>query len=160
MTRFSATAQERKWGVKLDGSRFKRSAMWHNVVWIGGAWIVSAIGAWLVCRARGYTVAAWVAPLTISAFFSVSISGSTTARRENSDYLLYTPRTGHIWRTTRVGRRKRACALAVCVQEIARSRGEISTTPIKPFAAGKSGARRPDMPRQAQNDAIALPLRA
>jgi hypothetical protein len=56
------------WGVKLDGSRFKRSAMWHNVVWIGGAWIVSAIGAWLVCRARGYAVAAWVAPLTISAF--------------------------------------------------------------------------------------------
>ena len=68
MTRFSATAQERMWGVKLDGSRFKRSAMWHNVVWIGGAWIVSAIGAWLVCRARGYAVAAWVAPLTISAF--------------------------------------------------------------------------------------------
>jgi hypothetical protein len=53
--------------VTLDCSRFKRSAMWHNVVWIGGAWIVAAIGAWLVCRARGYTVAAWVAPLTISA---------------------------------------------------------------------------------------------
>ncbi len=45
------------WGVKLDGSRFKRSAMWHNVVWIGGAWIVSAIGAWLVCRARGQALA-------------------------------------------------------------------------------------------------------
>jgi hypothetical protein len=47
---------------------FKGSAMWHDVVWIGGAWIVAAIGAWLVCRARGYTVAAWVAPLTISVF--------------------------------------------------------------------------------------------
>ena len=68
MMPFSATAQEKIWGVKLDGSRFKRSAMWHDVVWIGGAWIVAAIGAWIVCRARGYTVAAWVAPLTISAF--------------------------------------------------------------------------------------------
>ena len=35
MMPFSATAQERIWGVKLDGSRFKRSAMWHDVVWIG-----------------------------------------------------------------------------------------------------------------------------
>ena len=34
MMPFSATAQERIWGVKLDGSRFKRSAMWHNVVWV------------------------------------------------------------------------------------------------------------------------------
>jgi hypothetical protein len=42
--------------------------MWHNVAWFGGAWLVAAIGAWLLCRARGYTVAARVAPLTISAF--------------------------------------------------------------------------------------------
>ena len=47
--------------------RLKRSAM-HNVVWIGGAGLVAAIGVWLLCRACGYTVAAWVAPLTISAF--------------------------------------------------------------------------------------------
>jgi len=46
-----------------------------------------------------------------SPFVSVSISGSRTARREDSDYLSYTPRTGHIWRTTRVGKssRTRSC---------------------------------------------------
>ena len=46
----------------------KHSTMWHNVVWIGGAGLASVLGVWLLCRACGYTVAAWVAPLTISAF--------------------------------------------------------------------------------------------
>ncbi len=42
--------------------------MGHNAALIGGAWLVATIIAWLVCRWRGYTVAAWAAPLTISAF--------------------------------------------------------------------------------------------
>jgi hypothetical protein len=46
----------------------KRFAMGHNVVLIGGLWLVATVAVWLVCRWRGYTVAAWVAPLTISAF--------------------------------------------------------------------------------------------
>ena len=42
--------------------------MAHNVVLIGGLWLVATAAVWLVCHWRGYTVAAWVAPLTISAF--------------------------------------------------------------------------------------------
>ncbi len=42
--------------------------MGHNAALIGGVWIVAAVAAWLLCRLSGYTVAAWVAPLTISAF--------------------------------------------------------------------------------------------
>ena len=45
-----------------------KSAMGHNVVLIGGLWLVATVAVWLVCRWRGYTVAAWVAPLTVSAF--------------------------------------------------------------------------------------------
>jgi len=40
--------------------------MWHNVVWIGGIWLAATIVAWVVCRWRGYSAAAWA--LTISAF--------------------------------------------------------------------------------------------
>jgi hypothetical protein len=42
--------------------------MGHNVALIGGSWLATTIAVWLLCRWRGYTVAAWVAPLTISAF--------------------------------------------------------------------------------------------
>jgi hypothetical protein len=42
--------------------------MWHNVVLIGGGGLVASIVAWLLCRFSGYTVAAWVAPLAITAF--------------------------------------------------------------------------------------------
>jgi hypothetical protein len=42
--------------------------MEHNAVLIGGAGLVASVAAWLLCRLSGYTVAAWVAPLAISAF--------------------------------------------------------------------------------------------
>jgi hypothetical protein len=40
--------------------------MWHNIVWIGGIWLVAIVLAWLICRWRGYSVATWA--LTITAF--------------------------------------------------------------------------------------------
>ena len=40
--------------------------MWHNLVWIGGIGLVAIIIAWIVCRWRGYSVAAW--SVTIIAF--------------------------------------------------------------------------------------------
>src|ERR1700738_108065 len=42
--------------------------MEHNAVLIGGAGLVASLAAWLLCRLSGYTVAAWVAPLAITAF--------------------------------------------------------------------------------------------
>ena len=42
--------------------------MGHNAVWIGGVGLVASVAAWLVCRLSGYTVAAWVVPLTIVSF--------------------------------------------------------------------------------------------
>ena len=33
--------------------------MWHNIVWIGGFWLAATIIAWIVCRWRGYSIAAW-----------------------------------------------------------------------------------------------------
>jgi hypothetical protein len=36
--------------------------------WISYAWLGATIGAWLLCYARGYKIAMWAAPLTISAF--------------------------------------------------------------------------------------------
>jgi hypothetical protein len=42
--------------------------MSHNVTLIGSVWLLATIITWLECRWRGYTVAAWAAPLTISAF--------------------------------------------------------------------------------------------
>jgi hypothetical protein len=55
--------------------------MWHNLVWIGGAGLASAIAVWLLCRACGFSVAAWVAPLTISAFcFGLFLGVESTAK--------------------------------------------------------------------------------
>jgi hypothetical protein len=49
--------------------------------WIGYAWLAAAIGAWALCYARGYRIAAWVAPLTISAFcLGLYIGVQTTAK--------------------------------------------------------------------------------
>jgi len=42
--------------------------MGYNAVLIGGVGLAASIAAWLLCRLSGYTVAAWVAPLAISAF--------------------------------------------------------------------------------------------
>jgi hypothetical protein len=36
--------------------------------WISYVWIAASVGAWVLCYARGHRIAAWVAPLTISAF--------------------------------------------------------------------------------------------
>ena len=40
--------------------------MLHNLVWIGGIWVVALVFVWLICHWRGYNVAAWA--FTISAF--------------------------------------------------------------------------------------------
>jgi hypothetical protein len=40
--------------------------MWHNLLWIGGIWLVALVFAWLICHWRGYKMAAWA--FTISAF--------------------------------------------------------------------------------------------
>jgi hypothetical protein len=40
--------------------------MWHNLVWIGGIWLIALVFAWLICHWRGYNAAAWA--FTISAF--------------------------------------------------------------------------------------------
>jgi len=40
--------------------------MWHNLVWIGGIWLVALVFAWLICHWRGYNAAAWA--FLISAF--------------------------------------------------------------------------------------------
>jgi hypothetical protein len=33
--------------------------MWHDLVWIGGIWLVTLVFAWLICYWRGYNAAAW-----------------------------------------------------------------------------------------------------
>ena len=40
--------------------------MWHNLVWIGGIWLIATASAWLICTWRGYSFAAW--SFTIAAF--------------------------------------------------------------------------------------------
>ena len=55
--------------------------MGHNVALIGGSWLVATVAVWLICRWRGYAVAAWVAPLMISAFFlGLIIGGENTSK--------------------------------------------------------------------------------
>jgi len=58
--------------------------MGHNVVLIGGLWLVAAIAVWLLCRWRGYTVAAWVAPLTTALFALVFLSVLNTRAKVGS----------------------------------------------------------------------------
>ena len=55
--------------------------MWHNFMWIGGIWLVAIVLSWLICRWRGYNVAAWA--LTITAFclgIFVGVENSTHGR--------------------------------------------------------------------------------
>ncbi len=40
--------------------------MWHNIVWIGGIWLVALAFVWLICHWRGYNTAACA--FAISAF--------------------------------------------------------------------------------------------
>jgi hypothetical protein len=57
------------------------NVMWHNVVLIGGVGLVASVGAWLLCRLSGYTVAAWVAPLAITAFcLGLFVGAENTSR--------------------------------------------------------------------------------
>jgi len=60
---------------------FCEAEMSHNVTLIGSVWLLATIITWLVCRWRGYTVAAWAAPLTISAFcLGLFISAENTSK--------------------------------------------------------------------------------
>ena len=50
----------------LRSAQIANTTMWHNLVWIGGIWLVALVFAWLICHWRGYNAAAWA--FTISAF--------------------------------------------------------------------------------------------
>ena len=44
--------------------------------------VVALVAAWLLCRCSGYTVAAWVVPLAISAFcLGLLVGGESTTMR-------------------------------------------------------------------------------
>ena len=63
--------------------------MEHNAVLIGGVGLVASVAAWLLCLLTGHTVAAWVAPLAISAFCLGLFVGAeyTTRGRVRVPYL-------------------------------------------------------------------------
>jgi hypothetical protein len=67
--------------------------MGHNAILIGGVALVASVAAWLLCRLSGYTIAAWVAPLAISAFCLGLFVGAenTTARQDT--HLHHQPHT-------------------------------------------------------------------
>jgi hypothetical protein len=57
--------------------------VWYDEAenWIGYAWIAAVILAWLLPYCQGYRTAAWVAPLTVTAFcFGLYLGIETTAR--------------------------------------------------------------------------------
>jgi hypothetical protein len=72
-TRIGATElNEPHHPARIRGSFFSNcapkvdTAMWHNLLWIGGIWLIAVVVAWLICRFRGYNATAWA--FTISAF--------------------------------------------------------------------------------------------
>ena len=69
---FTNGKAEALYGCSLSGlaalANGAKSAMGHNVVLIGGLWLVATVALWLVCRWRGYTVAALGRTADISAF--------------------------------------------------------------------------------------------
>jgi hypothetical protein len=74
--------------------------MEHNAVLIGGVGLVASVAAWLPCRLTGYTVAARVAPLAISAFCLGLFVGAenTTKGRFRVPFLshhMHSPRLAH-----------------------------------------------------------------
>ena len=71
--------------------------MVHNAVLIGGVGLVASVAAWLLCRLSGYTVAAWVAPLAISAFCLGLFVGAenTTGGRFRVPYHMHSPHLAH-----------------------------------------------------------------
>jgi hypothetical protein len=42
----------------LHPRKIVNTTMWHNLVWIGGIWLVTLVFAWVICHWRGYNVAA------------------------------------------------------------------------------------------------------
>ena len=50
----------------MRSAQIVNTTMWHNLVWIGGIWLVALVFAWLICHWLGYNAAAWA--FTISAF--------------------------------------------------------------------------------------------
>ena len=72
--------------------------MGHNAVLIGGVALVASVAAWLLCRLSGYTVAAWVAPLAISAFCLGLFVGAenTTRGRFRVPYLSHHVHSPHL----------------------------------------------------------------
>jgi hypothetical protein len=51
--------------------------MWHNLLWIGGIWLVALVFAWLICHWRGYKTTAWA--FAISAFCLGLLVGTVLA---------------------------------------------------------------------------------
>ena len=72
--------------------------MVHNAVLIGGVGLVASVAAWLLCRLTGYTVAAWVAPLAISALCLGLFVGAenTTRGRFRVPYLSHHMHSPHL----------------------------------------------------------------
>ena len=72
--------------------------MAHNAVLIGGVGLAMSVAAWLLCRLSGYTVAAWVAPLAISAFCLGLFVGAenTTRGRFRVPYLSHHMHSPHL----------------------------------------------------------------
>jgi hypothetical protein len=72
--------------------------MGHNAILIGGVALVASVAAWLLCRLSGYTIAAWVAPLAISAFCLGLFVGAenTTGGRFRVPYLTHHVHSPHL----------------------------------------------------------------
>jgi hypothetical protein len=72
--------------------------MAHNAVLIGGVGLAMSVAAWLLCRLSGYTVAAWVAPLAISAFclgLFVGAENTTSGRFRVPSVSQHSPHLAH-----------------------------------------------------------------
>ena len=72
--------------------------MVHNAILIGGVALVASVAAWLLCHLSGYTIAAWVAPLAISAFCLGLFVGAenTTGGRFRVPYLTHHVHSPHL----------------------------------------------------------------
>ena len=77
--------------------------MWHNLVWIGGIWLVALVFAWLICHWRGYNAAGWA--VAISAFCLGLFVGAenTTHGRFKVPFLSGSPTTAISYTTQPVG---------------------------------------------------------
>jgi hypothetical protein len=64
------------------------ATMWHNLVRIGGIWLVAVVFAWLICRWRGHNAAAWA--FTITAFCT------PLDRRQRQSRVPYAPQRSRV----------------------------------------------------------------